>query len=802
MADMAELGLVAYSEGVVSATEDLKAFREEAREVDNTAGEMVDAIQEIDDALEKVETATKLAAEEFERTSSEVSDFANELDAAEQAAEDTADAIDDAASATDELADSLAGASGKFKDVIDDLKHEYDLIGKTAKEKRVMNELRKAGVPAASAEGEAIKKAVDAIERENKALERAEAIKKRVRVATMALAAAITTGLVVGIGDSVNRLENERVLLNRYTQALATMGSETAYTADKFKKMADDIEMATGRLSTEILELGANAASFGFDDTVFERAIRLANDMAAAWGGDLRMNFEGLARALDDPIKGFAMLRMRGISLTETQADMVKKLVDTNRELEAQSYIMKILEQQVGGVAAAGFDGLTAAWHRLTKASQLFFDGIVQGTGLMTGLQIVLNAVTAAITWMTDNMAASVPIITATGIALAAVFGPSIVAGIQLVATWIGTQLVRSVLAFNAALLANPLAIFTAAVIGVMAYLIDWQDTIAGLIQIWGAFTYAWYKFWGDEEGMKRSVEIVLNAEKAAADLLKAGEELKNKINLAGLKMGGDIEGAGGKAGNSMKNGIEQGAKSAAQMLQDSAQAAVAQYEEMNGKLSEIIVKSHKTGAEYIYNAYTGAVKQATTTATQTIKQGVESGGETAGESMKSSIVAGGQAAGATIYNSVESAFASLAHLSEVFAAFYRRERMELKKIQAETAKEFADAEKALAEAELARKQASRGDFGGSGGSGGGSGRSGGGGTTGGNFDGWNDPFFKPTDDNSQPGQKTTTTTTEIKNVVDPNMMVDVMDTAQGHNAIINVIKYNREELRALLGST
>ena len=93
MADMAELGLVAYSEGVVSATEDLKAFREEAREVDNTAGEMVDSIQEIDDALEKVETATKLAAEEFERTSSEVSDFACSAASSSLAKSDTSDDV-------------------------------------------------------------------------------------------------------------------------------------------------------------------------------------------------------------------------------------------------------------------------------------------------------------------------------------------------------------------------------------------------------------------------------------------------------------------------------------------------------------------------------------------------------------------------------------------------------------------------------------------------------------------------------------------------------------------------------------
>lgn len=40
----------------------------------------------------------------------------------------------------------------------------------------------------------------------------------------------------------------------------------------------------------------------------------------------------------------------------------------------------------------------------------------------------------------------------------------------------------------------------------------------------------------------------------------------------------------------------------------------------------------------------------------------------------------------------------------------------------------------------------------------------------------------------------------EIKNIIDPSGMVDALDTDTGHKQLVNVIKYNREELRAVLG--
>lgn len=418
-------------------------------------------------------------------------------------------------------------------------------------------------------------------------------------------------------------------------------------------------------------------------------------------------------------------------------------------------------------------------------------DGLSGATSFIAELMVKFSD---GIMWVAQNLDTVVEKLIPIAPAMIVAFGPTILGMVTSLATAFGVTLFGAIQKVYLLLLANPLTAFAAGVALVIGYVIDWETALQKAIETFGKFAEAWYAFWGNEEGKKWAIDIQINADKAVAELKNQASNLYNKVK-DGITGGGEVAAA------TMKGGIEDGGKTAAQYLQDSAQDAVSRFEEMNGKLTDIIVKSHKTGAEYTYNAYTGAVKEST----GTVKASMQEGGSAAGDTIEKAMVSGGQKAGATIYNSVESAFASLAHLSEVFEAFYRRERAELAKLQAETAKNYADAEKARAEAELTRKQATHSNWGGNGSGSGGSGsssRGGGGGTVGFGGGGWNDPFYNPNAQPQQPGETKVQTTTEIKNVVDPNMMIDAMDTSQGHSAIINVIKYNREELRALLGST
>lgn len=427
------------------------------------------------------------------------------------------------------------------------------------------------------------------------------------------------------------------------------------------------------------------------------------------------------------------------------------------------------------------------------------FDRVSGVTSYLAGLMVSLSD---GILWVANNIDKFTvsadtleKILWTIAPAMIAAFGPAVLGMVGSLIGAVGTGLVTAFVTLRTVMLAHPLVFFGTVIATLISYFHNWVEAFPLVTK---AFDWLYDKAMFVLNTIKTAFEALLGADffkGGEVNVNLKGEDAANKIRN-GMKAGGDT------ASDRIRAGIESGAKSGAQLFESGAQAAVAKFESMNGKLSEVIVKSHKTGAEYLYNAYTGAVKQATASATQSMKQGVESGGETAGKSMEAALVKGGQEAGAVIYNTVESAFASLAHISLVIEQYLKQARAERNQMAAESAKALAEADRARAEAEAIRRGGSKG--GGYGGSGGGGSYGGGRGNSNnavGGPVGWNDPFFSPGQQAAEGGTGTTTVT-QIKNVVDPNMMIDTLDTAQGHNAIINVIKYNREELRALLGST
>lgn len=848
-ADDAAQGLVETTEKAGKATDAMaKEVEKAAQKYDaiieslNRERELLNSSAEEKRALNEIRKAgVDATSEEAENIRALVTAIEEEKKVqaeAAVAAKAAADAASQAAKAREDETKILKDYSQKFKDVMDDLKHEHTLIGKTATEKRKLNEIRRAGVDATSDEARAIEKAVDAIERENKAVEKSEGLKTKLKLAVAGLAAAITTGFIMGLSGSVARLETERVSLEKYEAALRTMGAETEITGQKFKEFADELELRTGRVSQEVLNLGANLASFGFTDEVFKRSIELANDMSAAWGGDLRQNLEGLARALDDPIKGFAMLRQRGISLTDQQDAMVKKFMEANDKISAQGVVFEALEQQVKGVAEAGFTGLSAAYSGVIKSTQIFFDTIATNLGLLTALEVTLNIIAGLIQLMTENLELSIPVMVVAGATLAMIFGPTVIASIQSVATWIGVQMVKSILAMNAALLANPLAIFITAIIAVIAYMIDWQASISGLIKIWGAFVYAWNSFWGNEAGAQRGIEIIVNADRATEEIRAAAEDFHAKIT-GGFQGGGDdaakkIEDAmkrgGSDAANRLKNGMVEGSEAAAKAQ---AQAAIAAYEEANGKLAEIIVKSHQTGAEYIYNSYTGAVKEAAGQANKqtgdTIVNSSKTGGDYMGESIRS--------AGASMGNSL---YSQLATLGDVWVSSLQKTIGDLigERLAAENSKIRAETEKLRNEAQKVNAEKNAIQSGGSGSSSGSSGSSGSSSSSGGLLSGGINlinnggyrtatsgyasggeftvgghggtdsqlvqflatPGERVSVDNQHATPEKTENKISVVNVWDPQDMTAAMGTADGTQVLLNFAKANRDELAAILG--
>jgi hypothetical protein len=99
----------------------------------------------------------------------------------------------------------------------------------------------------------------------------------------------------------------------------------------------------------------------------FDRATQAVTDLAARMGGDLQGAAIQVGKALQDPTTGLTALRRSGVSFSESQ-------IESSRALrhgaggEGQRVILKELEHQFGGSAAAARDTLGGALEGLKNA--------------------------------------------------------------------------------------------------------------------------------------------------------------------------------------------------------------------------------------------------------------------------------------------------------------------------------------------------------------------------------------------------------------------------------------------------
>jgi phage-related protein len=111
-----------------------------------------------------------------------------------------------------------------------------------------------------------------------------------------------------------------------------------------------------------------NEAGAGND--IFNQSVSVLNDMSSAMGKDMKSSAIQLGKALNDPIQGMTALRRVGVSFSEDQVNLITRLQKSGDVLGAQKVILKELNTEFGGAAAASTDfGAKAlnAWHNLQE---------------------------------------------------------------------------------------------------------------------------------------------------------------------------------------------------------------------------------------------------------------------------------------------------------------------------------------------------------------------------------------------------------------------------------------------------
>lgn len=270
---------------------------------------------------------------------------------------------------------------------------------------------------------------------------------KGIGVAFAAVGAAVV-GATAVIADfaskAVNAAEDVRQADNRLGQVAESMGifgAQTQFVTNRLIELAEanEINLATDAetiklTQAKLLTFKQLAGSADEAGGAFDRATMAALDLAAAGFGSAETNATQLGKALQDPIKGLTALTRSGVTFTAEEKKKIKTLVESGKVLEAQEMVLKAIESQVGGTAAA-----TA---KSSEKMKLAFENVYETVG--EALLPVFDDFTNAIVELTPEISeALVPIAEY----LATVFKNQVLPAVQDFTKWLaspaGTQKVK-----------------------------------------------------------------------------------------------------------------------------------------------------------------------------------------------------------------------------------------------------------------------------------------------------------------------------------------------------------------------
>ena len=204
-------------------------------------------------------------------------------------------------------------------------------------------------------------------------------------------------GGAVAIGGAINKLITETSDAQfAQAQLNATLRS-TAFAAGQSVAALNDQSAALAKLTvfeddaiTSAQSLLLTFTRIGGD--TFPRATEAVLNVAQAMGTDLKSAAIQVGKALNDPIQGVSALARSGIQFTDSQKEMIATLVESGKLVEAQTIILKELETQFGGSAAAARNTLGGAIQGLKNDFNNLFEVAGDTSDVVVGINNIGKA--------------------------------------------------------------------------------------------------------------------------------------------------------------------------------------------------------------------------------------------------------------------------------------------------------------------------------------------------------------------------------------------------------------------------
>jgi hypothetical protein len=185
----------------------------------------------------------------------------------------------------------------------------------------------------------------------------------------------VFTKQVIAAGEQSQKSDAR---LRQIATSMGIFGSGVQVVTERLGKYADTMARSTGvddeiikNTQAKLLTFRELALSADTAGGAFDRATAAAVDMAAAGFGEATNNAVQLGKALNDPIKGVTALTRSGITFTAAEKAKIATMVESGKMLDAQKFVLKAIETQVGGTAkatASATDRMKQAYGQVQEA--------------------------------------------------------------------------------------------------------------------------------------------------------------------------------------------------------------------------------------------------------------------------------------------------------------------------------------------------------------------------------------------------------------------------------------------------
>lgn len=190
--------------------------------------------------------------------------------------------------------------------------------------------------------------------------------------------------------NAFEKFESQALVLDA---VLKSTGFSAGRTAEQIQNLVNEIgDISKTRDAAAVMLTFKSVAT----DT-FDRALKLADDLAAVMGTDVKSAALQLGKALEDPEKGLSAMTRSGVSFSAQQKQIIKDLFETGQVAQAQGLILDQVAKQVGGAGAAKDAGLAGAYEALSDATQRLLERWGEQIAKAWGLSAAINGIAAAI---------------------------------------------------------------------------------------------------------------------------------------------------------------------------------------------------------------------------------------------------------------------------------------------------------------------------------------------------------------------------------------------------------------------